>query len=98
MRELHLGRHYTPTGMYYLSALKAEASTAEGLDERRSHLGRDDVLAVRLAVVGGEFRQKLVVGMPAEALSPVAPLIFARIASATSRASGICCTFSVTSR
>ena len=30
--------------------------------ERRPHLRRDDVLAIRLAVVGGELRQKLVVG------------------------------------
>ena len=36
--------------------------TGSALDERRPHLGRDDVLAVRLAVVGGELRQKLVVG------------------------------------
>jgi hypothetical protein len=34
----------------------------EGFDERRPHLRRDDVLAVRLAVVGGELGQKLVVG------------------------------------
>jgi hypothetical protein len=39
-----------------------EFSDGQRLDERRSHLGRDDVLAVRLAVVGSELRQELVVG------------------------------------
>ena len=39
-----------------------EFADGECLDERRPHLRRDDVLAVRLAVVGGELRQKLVVG------------------------------------
>ena len=39
-----------------------EFADRQGFDERRPHLRRDDVLAVRLAVVGGELRQKLVVG------------------------------------
>jgi hypothetical protein len=33
----------------------------QSLDERRPHLGRDDVLTVRLAMVGGELRKELVV-------------------------------------
>src|ERR1035441_8684049 len=39
-----------------------EFSDRQRFDERRPHIRRDDVLAVRLAVVGGELRQKLVVG------------------------------------
>jgi hypothetical protein len=39
-----------------------EFADGQSFDERRPHLGRDDVLAIRLAVVGGEIRQKLVVG------------------------------------
>ena len=38
-----------------------EFADGQRLDERRSHLGRDDVLAVGLAVVGSELRQELVV-------------------------------------
>jgi hypothetical protein len=39
-----------------------EFADGQRLDERRSHLGRDDVLTVRLAVIGREFRQEFVVG------------------------------------
>jgi hypothetical protein len=38
-----------------------EFADGQRLDERRSHLGRGDVLAVGLAVVGNELRQELVV-------------------------------------
>jgi len=39
-----------------------EFADGQGLDETWPHLWRDDVLAVWLPVVGGELRQKLVVG------------------------------------
>jgi drug/metabolite transporter (DMT)-like permease len=42
------------------------------------------------------FARNFLYEMPAEALSPVTSLILARIASATSRASGMFCRFSVT--
>jgi hypothetical protein len=34
-----------------------EFADRQSLDERQPHLRRDDVLAVRLAVIGGELRQ-----------------------------------------
>jgi hypothetical protein len=39
-----------------------EFADQQGFYECRAHLGCDDVLDVRLTVVGGELRQKLVVG------------------------------------
>jgi len=39
-----------------------EFADRQRLDERCPHLRRDDVLAVRFAVVGSELRQELVVG------------------------------------
>jgi hypothetical protein len=39
-----------------------ELSDGQRLDKRRSHFRRDDVLAVWFAMVGGELRQKFVVG------------------------------------
>ena len=38
-----------------------ESANGQRLDEHRALLGRDDVLAIRLAVIGGELSQKLVV-------------------------------------
>jgi hypothetical protein len=52
--RVHLGARRRPDAV--------EFADGQRLDERRPHLGRDDVLAVRLAVVGREFRQKFVVG------------------------------------
>jgi hypothetical protein len=39
-----------------------EFTDGQAFDERRPHRGRDDELAVRLAVVGGELREELVIG------------------------------------
>jgi hypothetical protein len=38
-----------------------ESANRQGLDEHRALLGRDGVLAIRLAMIGGELSQKLVV-------------------------------------
>jgi len=47
-----------------------EALYRQRRDEARPHGRRDDEQPVGLAVVGGEFRQELVVGTPAD-VSPV---------------------------
>ena len=47
-----------------------EFADGQVLYESRPHLWRDDILAVRLAVVGGEFREKFVVGYAGGGVEP----------------------------
>ena len=61
----HVEASVQPEGIHLSAGRWPDAvklANRQGFYERRSHLRRDDVLAVRLAVVGRELRQKLVVG------------------------------------
>jgi hypothetical protein len=53
-KRVHLGAGRRPDAV--------EFADGQGFDEWPPHFRRDDVLAVRLAMVGGELRQKPVVG------------------------------------